>query len=119
MSAVAGSPCGTQDRATGFVKFGGRWYNPTTGTWTQQDTLDAPLDPANANRYAFAGDDPINNTDATGQDCTLDWVLAGAAVVGLGFAVFAGAGAPGAIALGVALFATGGSDLALIEDGCA
>ncbi len=33
---------GIQDRATGFVKFGHRWYNPTDGRFTQQDTLDAP-----------------------------------------------------------------------------
>ena len=58
---------GTQDRATGWVHFGARWYNPTTGTWTQQDTLDKPLDPANANRYAYAGDDPVNGNDPTGQ----------------------------------------------------
>ena len=29
--------------------------------------LDAPLDPANANRYAYAGCDPINNADPTGR----------------------------------------------------
>lgn len=58
---------GTQDRASGLIKFGIRWYNPTTGTWTQQDTLDAPLDPANANRYVFAGGDPINDGDPTGR----------------------------------------------------
>jgi RHS repeat-associated protein len=58
---------GIQDRATGWVKYGLRWYNPVVGRWTQQDTLDAPLDPANANRYAFAGNDPINNTDPTGR----------------------------------------------------
>jgi RHS repeat-associated protein len=63
---------GIQDRATGLVKFGLRWYNPTTGTWTQQDTLDAPLDPANANRYAFAGGDPINGGDPAGLDDTSD-----------------------------------------------
>ena len=40
---------GIQDRATGWVKFGARWYNPTTGRWTQQDTLDNPLDLKNAN----------------------------------------------------------------------
>ena len=58
---------GIQDRGTGLVKFGLRWYEPTTGTWTQQDTLDAPLSPNDANRYAFAGGDPINNSDPTGQ----------------------------------------------------
>lgn len=73
---------GTQDRATGFVKFGGRWYDPVTGRWTQQDTLDAPLDPANANRYAFAGDDPINNADATGYD--LNGVCIASSLVAIG-----------------------------------
>lgn len=34
--------------------------------WTQQDSLEAPLDPVNANRYAYAGSDPINNYDPTG-----------------------------------------------------
>jgi RHS repeat-associated protein len=58
---------GIQDRVTGWVKFGARWYDPTLGRWTQQDTLDAPLDPANANRYAFGANDPINNSDPTGR----------------------------------------------------
>jgi len=58
---------GIQDRATGLVKFGLRWYNPTAGAWTQQDTLDAPLDPANANRYGYAGGDPINGSDPAGR----------------------------------------------------
>nr|WP_255461406.1 RHS repeat-associated core domain-containing protein [Glaciihabitans sp. INWT7] len=53
---------GIKDPGSGLVKFGLRWYNPVTGTWTQQDTLDSPVDPANANRYAYAGDDPINGT---------------------------------------------------------
>jgi len=57
---------GLQDRSTGWVKYGARWYDPTTGRWTQQDTLDAPLDPRNANRYAFAANDPINNSDPLG-----------------------------------------------------
>jgi RHS repeat-associated protein len=58
---------GIQDRATGYVKFGVRWYNPLTGSWTQEDAIDTPLDPANANRYAYAGDDPINNLDPDGR----------------------------------------------------
>ncbi|MDJ0358576.1 RHS repeat-associated core domain-containing protein [Paenarthrobacter sp. PH39-S1] len=57
---------GLQDRTTGWVKYGARWYNPTTGRWTQQDTLDHPLDPGNANRYAYAANDPINLSDPTG-----------------------------------------------------
>lgn len=57
---------GIQDRATGWVHYGTRWYNTTLGRWTQQDTLDVPLDPVNANRYAYAGADPVNNIDPTG-----------------------------------------------------
>ena len=64
------------------MKFGIRWYNPTTGTWTQQDTLDSPLDPHNANRYAYAANDPINNTDPAGQTVFND--IAG---LGVGLAV--------------------------------
>jgi len=72
---------GIQDRATGWVHFGNRWYNPAIGRWTQQDTLDAPLDPTNANRYAYAGCDPINNTDPTGK-CTILEALDAAVTVG-------------------------------------
>ena len=50
-----------------LVKFGMRWYLAITGTWTQRDTLDAPLDPKNANRYGYAGGDPINGSDPTGR----------------------------------------------------
>lgn len=57
---------GLQDRATGQIKFGARWYTPTTGTWTQQDPLNAPLDPSVADRYAYASGDPINVFDPTG-----------------------------------------------------
>lgn len=50
-----------------LTKFGYRWQSATTGGWTQRDTFDAPLDPNNANRYAYAGDDPINSSDSTGR----------------------------------------------------
>lgn len=76
---------GIQDRTSGLVKFGIRWYNPSTGTWTQQDTLDAPLDPANANRYVFTGGDPINGIDPTGKfSCGLEASLGAAAIVAAG-----------------------------------
>lgn len=58
---------GIQDRTTGYIHYANRYYNPKTGTWTQQDTLDEPLDPMNANRYAYAAGDPVNNIDPTGR----------------------------------------------------
>jgi len=51
---------------TGRYLFGARHYDPNQGVWVEQDSLDAPLDPVNANRYAYAGADPINNYDPAG-----------------------------------------------------
>jgi RHS repeat-associated protein len=48
-------------------QFGARWYDPTTGTWTPQDTRNTPLDPHIANRYGYAADDPTNNADPLGK----------------------------------------------------
>lgn len=58
---------GLQDRSTGLIKFGQRWYAPSTGSWVQQDALNAPLDPGNANRYSYVGGNPINFNDPTGM----------------------------------------------------
>jgi RHS repeat-associated protein len=90
---------GTTDRASGLVKFGIRWYEAESGTWTQQDTLDAPLDPSNANRYVFAGGDPLNGSDPTGQAIS----TCGAVAAGTGLASFAF----GAAALALAPFTAG------------
>ena len=58
---------GYLDTATGLYKYGARYYQPTLGRWTQQDTLNIIGDPANGNRYTYTGDDPINNIDPTGR----------------------------------------------------
>ncbi|WP_368550344.1 RHS repeat-associated core domain-containing protein [Rothia sp. LK2588] len=59
---------GLVDRGgTGRFLFGVRFYDPGQGVWTQQDSLDAPLDPVNGNRYAYAGGDPVNGFDPTGK----------------------------------------------------
>ena len=94
---------GIADRTTGWIHYAARYYDPTTGTWTQQDELDAPLDPKNGNRYAYVGNDPVNNTDPTGESCgsavgwfAVDFVLFGASVLtaetGIGMVLAAGAG---------------------------
>lgn len=50
----------------GLTEFGYRWESSVTGGWIERDTLDAPLSPSNANRYAYAADDAINSSDPTG-----------------------------------------------------
>ncbi len=50
----------------GLTKFGYRWQS-SSRRMVERDTLDAPLSPTNANRYAYAGDDPINMSDPTGR----------------------------------------------------
>lgn len=58
---------GYTDTTTGLIKFGARYYNPTLGRWTQLDSLTSLLDFTNGNRYAYAGDDPINTSDPSGH----------------------------------------------------
>jgi len=107
---------GVQDRATGNIKFGQRFYNPTTGTWTQQDPINAPLDPHNANRYVYAGDNPINYTDCTGLDTEgCSWAWFGFVSSYIGFFIAVGSvpfdgpiGAGAAYGIGAGLIGTGG-----------
>ncbi len=49
-----------------LVKFGTRWYDATTGRFTQQDGLSVLDDPANGNRYAYAAANPVTHIDPTG-----------------------------------------------------
>jgi len=57
---------GYQD-TTGFYKFGTRYYNPGTSSWTQQDSIAGTIQsPSAVNRYPYAGDDPVNLVDPNG-----------------------------------------------------
>lgn len=59
------------DSQTGLYKMGLRYYDPTIGRWTQKDPLNLYQDPKQANRYAYAGSDPVNNADPSGATyCT-------------------------------------------------
>lgn len=55
--------------ATGNNIMGARWYNPADGDFTSQDTVQVnPVpDPAAANPFAYAADDPLDRTDPTGH----------------------------------------------------
>lgn len=79
----------------GMVKMGARYYNPHTGTFTQQDAITHLGDPGNANPYSYAGDDPINQIDPTGM---WSWSGFGKATLGGGVAGAAGGCATGAVA---------------------
>jgi RHS repeat-associated protein len=89
----------SSNTASGLTKFGVRWQAASTGSWIERDTLDAPLDPGDANRYTFASCDPINGSDPTGRDC-------GGAIFG---AVTGAGGAVGSIALIVLTGGVGGA----------
>ncbi|WP_141399128.1 RHS repeat-associated core domain-containing protein [Curtobacterium sp. 'Ferrero'] len=78
----------------GLTKFGYRWQSASTGQWLERDTLDAPLDPRNGNRYGFVAGDPVNQFDPTGQ-----YDLWAATVTGAATAV--GSGVGGCIAGGI------------------
>ena len=57
------------DRETGLYKMGFRYYDPGIGRFTQEDPLNLFQDPRQANRYAYAGADPVNKVDPTGAYC--------------------------------------------------
>jgi RHS repeat-associated protein len=67
---------GVADPSTRLIKYGQRWYNPALGRFTQPDSIVRLADPDNGNRYAYAGDDPINNIDPTGRSCRTSLGLA-------------------------------------------
>lgn len=95
---------GRNDRVTGWTLNGARYYDAGEGRWTQMDTLDAPLDPSNANRYAYAANNPVNYVDPTGRYSVAEGVgdLVGAAVTAGFVALGAVAGGvPGGVVDGV------------------
>lgn len=57
---------GIHDRTTNYLKMGQRWYDPATGRFTQQDSLETLADPTRANRYEYAASNPTNYVDPTG-----------------------------------------------------
>jgi len=50
----------------GLYHYGQRHYDPADARWTQPDPLDQATDLHEANKYAYVGGDPVNNTDPSG-----------------------------------------------------
>ncbi|WP_104529212.1 RHS repeat-associated core domain-containing protein [Blastococcus saxobsidens] len=59
---------GFDDPRSALVHFGQGWYDPTTGRFTQQDSLETLADPTRANRYEYAAGKPINYIYPTGLE---------------------------------------------------
>ncbi|RJO66193.1 MAG: hypothetical protein C4523_14045 [Myxococcales bacterium] len=57
---------GLYDPQTGFVRFGARDYDPSTGRWTTKDPI--RFDGGQENLYVYVNNDPINRRDLNGKD---------------------------------------------------
>lgn len=58
---------GYHDSATGFYKFGNRYYDSNNGVWTQRDVLAGNItDPKTMNRYVYVGGSPLVFVDPSG-----------------------------------------------------
>ena len=57
---------GLYSSSVGLHKFGQRWYDQTLGRWTQEDPILQMKSLKNGNRYLYAGDNPVNQTDPMG-----------------------------------------------------
>ena len=55
------------DPLTGLTNIGARWYDPTTGTFTSLDPVLETSSPTELNGYSYAGNDPVNSSDPTGE----------------------------------------------------
>lgn len=91
------------DPATGSVRMGARWYEPTLGRFLTQDTADVPVtNGGSTNLFAYADANPLNETDPSGHFAIPiggGWGGAGAALIS-GVANAAGAIVSGAQQLG-------------------
>lgn len=67
-----------RDAATGLDYAGARMYNSTRGKFLQADPAGQNSvnlrQPQSLNRYAYSGNDPINNIDPTGRDWDPAWI---------------------------------------------
>jgi RHS repeat-associated protein len=55
------------DAGTGLTNVGERWYDPVTGSFISLDPVLETRSPQELNGYAYAGNDPVSNSDPTGE----------------------------------------------------
>ncbi|MBK5571671.1 MAG: RHS repeat-associated core domain-containing protein [Ensifer sp. SSB1] len=55
------------DPETGLQYLNARYYDPKLGRFISPDDWNPTLPGVGSNRYAFAGDDPVNNSDPSGH----------------------------------------------------
>ncbi|MFE4264631.1 LamG-like jellyroll fold domain-containing protein [Streptomyces sp. NPDC056883] len=69
MVGQLGYQSGWTDPQTAKVNMAARWYSPQTGQFNSRDTADQSALPAsvNANKYAYANDNPMTGVDPTGH----------------------------------------------------
>ena len=58
---LAGGNAGAGNVSNNLYHYGARYYDPTTGRWTQPDPLGSSVD------YTFVGDNPTNEVDPSGN----------------------------------------------------
>jgi RHS repeat-associated protein len=64
---IPGGNKGETSTPNNLYHFGQRYYDPTTGRWTQQDPIPQPGSLVQADRFLFGGADPVNNSDPSGE----------------------------------------------------
>ena len=79
-SAWAGTPMGNGKDGSGLIYKRNRYYDPTTGRFTQVDPIGLG---GGLNAYGFAGGDPVNYSDPFGL-CPWCWIVEGFERIGRG-----------------------------------
>jgi RHS repeat-associated protein len=64
---LVGGNAGAGSLPNDLYHYGERFYDPTSGRWSQPDPLNQGHNPRQLGRYSFAADDPVNQVDPGGE----------------------------------------------------